>query len=205
MSFEARARFVSKALRIGVYGGTFDPVHKVHIRMGRAAMAHAQLDRVFFVVSASPPHKGEAVCAGARDRYDMLCAALAGEPRMKASRIEMDRHGPSYTVDTLGQFAAQYPGSDLFFVVGRDSLLDLPGWRDPEGIMAKARLLVVSRPGIPKDIPQTLEGRFEWLPFEESSLSSTEIRGRIAAGEDVVEYTGAEVLRVIRERGLYGV
>jgi len=194
---------VSNLQRIGVYGGTFDPIHTTHLAIARAALAHAQLDRVLFVVVASPPHKQNEDYAGAEDRCALVEAAIAGEAKFELSRLEIDRGGPSFTVDTLRQLHRDYPGAALFLIIGQDSLADLPSWRDPREILAQARLLVVPRPGAPAPPPRLLEGRFETLPFPESSVSSTEIRARIAGGEDLSALLPPAVERLIRAKGLY--
>lgn len=198
---------MSKREHIGIFGGTFDPIHNTHCEIARAAILHAHLDRVFFVVSARPPHKlepsGDAPSASPEDRYAMVQAALAGERRMTASRIELDRQGPSYTVDTLRAFRDEYPGAQLFLIVGQDALRDLPKWRDPRGILSLTRLLVVPRPGMTSDIDALLEGHYDWLPFSETPLSSSEIREHIAAGVPFGHLVPAAVEALIREKGIY--
>lgn len=190
--------------RIGVYGGTFDPVHLAHLEVARAARDAAHLDKVLFVVSARPPHKRDETTAEPEQRLTMVEAALEGEPDFAASRIELDREGPSYTVDTLRTLRDLYPDARLFLIVGEDSLLDLPKWRDPDSILAMADLLVVPRPGIDREPPGMLKGHFEMLPFEEHEISSTEIRRRLAAGESSDDLLPAGVRGVIDREGLYG-
>lgn len=194
---------MSNLQRIGVYGGTFDPIHTTHLAIARAALAHAQLARVLFVVAASPPHKQNEVYAGAEDRCALVQAAIAGEPKFELSRIEIDRGGPSFTVDTLRQLHREHPGAELFLIIGQDSLVELPSWRDPRGILAQARLLVVPRPGAPAPPLRLLEGRFEMLSFAESSVSSTEVRARIAGGKNLNALLPPAVERLIRAKGLY--
>ena len=189
--------------RIGVFGGTFDPVHNVHLRMARAARDHAGLDRVLFVVAATPPHKRHEVVASAEDRLAMVEAAIAGEPGFEACRIEMDRSGPSYTVDTVTALAADHPGAELFLLMGFDAALDLPRWRDPQGILARARLIVVRRPDCAVRLDASLDGLHEMLPFDASDLSSTEVRERLGRGEDAGDLLPHGVLAYIRAKGLY--
>lgn len=189
--------------RIGVFGGTFDPIHNTHLDIARAALEHARLDRVVFVVSARPPHKKHGPFADAESRYNMVKAALEEEPLMEASRIELDRTGLSYTVDTLAEFQRAYPSSELFLIIGYDALADLPSWRSPETIVACARLLVVRRPGLCEPIPNQFASRSAFLPFDETGLSSTEVRRRIQAGEPFEELVPFCVARFIDEHGLY--
>ena len=188
---------------IGVFGGTFDPVHAVHLRIARAARDAAGLDRVLFMVANVPPHKSGEVAACAEDRLAMVAAAVAGERGFEASRLEMDRPGPSYTADTLRALRAEQPDARLFLILGYDSALDLPKWREPGVILELAELLVVCRPHCDRPLPPVLQKRAVLLPFAEDALSSTEIRERLAAGGDVSGLVPPGALRVIREKGLY--
>lgn len=195
---------MSNPRRIGVYGGTFDPVHVVHLAVARAALQQAALDEVIFVVSAAPPHKHHAVHASAADRLAMVEAALAAEdPRLHASRMEIDRAGPSYTVDTLRQLQGQTPSAELFLIIGADALRDLPGWREPEAILGIAKLLAVPRPGFNSASVGALAGRYQLLDFPEQAVSSTEIRARAASGAPLTGLVPAEVIDIIHQRGLY--
>lgn len=193
---------VREPLRLGVFGGTFDPIHCAHLAMARAAAAHARLDRVLFVVSGRPPHKTEGPCASAEERFDMVRAALADEPRFEAVRIEIDRPGPSYTVDTLAALEHQFPGAELFLILGMDSLADLSKWRDPEGIVRRARILAIPRAGWTPP-PSVLGRPYMIIPFPETSLSSTEVRARIAGGRPVNDVIPPRVLDYIRKKGIY--
>ncbi|MEA3366078.1 MAG: nicotinate (nicotinamide) nucleotide adenylyltransferase, partial [Candidatus Hydrogenedentes bacterium] len=139
---------MNKTNRIGVLGGTFDPIHKAHIRIAKAALNQARLDKVLFVVAAHPPHKSRRkLHATSEERFAMVQAALADEPAMEPSRIELDRDGPSYTAETLAILEEHYRGAKLFLILGLDSLVDMPHWHHPEMILAKADLLVAPRPG----------------------------------------------------------
>jgi len=189
--------------RIGVYGGTFDPIHTTHLDIARTALRHAHLDRVLFIVAARPPHKQGEVFAEAQDRLELVRAALADEPAMEASRLELDRSGYSFTVDTLDLLQQQYPGAALYLILGYDSLVELPGWRDPEGIFARAHILAAPRPGVLAPVPPMLAGHYDLLPFQEREVSSTDIRARIAAGEEVRAWLPPAVERLIRQKGLY--
>lgn len=203
MSYGGRVRFVNNAERIGIYGGTFDPVHRTHLAIARAARDFARLDRVLFVVAACPPHKQYDVFAGPEERFELVRAALADETGMEASRIELDRQGPSYTADTLALLQRENPGAEMFLIIGYDSLLDLPGWYNPQGVLSRARLLVAPRPGIIQPIPSQLNGCYDLLPFAETDVSSTEIRARLASGDAVGALLPGAVERLIREKGLY--
>ena len=190
--------------RIGIFGGTFDPIHRTHIDIARAAQREAHLDRVIFVVSARPPHKREAIQATPEQRLAMVEAALIHELRMEASSVELHRSGPSYTAETLEILAEKYPDADFFLILGMDALKDLPKWKAPERILARARLLAFPRVGESPEPPDLLKGRFQQLPFEASPLSSTEIRRRVAKGGSLQGLVPAETLRVIRQENIYG-
>lgn len=195
---------MNKSECIGVYGGTFDPVHQTHLEIARAAIDYAKLDRLLFVVSGSPPHKRDEVFASPEDRFDLVEAAIAGDSRMMTSRVEVDRTGPSYTVDSLRILGEENPGACFYLILGYDSLVDLPRWRQPEEVLHRARLLVAPRPGAMLPPHPMLENRYDLLPFSQSDLSSTEIRTRIASGDTVTGMLPPAVERLIHERGLYG-
>lgn len=189
-------------MRIGVFGGTFDPIHRTHVDIGRAALMHKGLDRVLFVVSADPPHKGDEITP-ADDRYAMVEAALAREPGLEPCDLELHREGPSYTADTMKTLRALYPDAEFFLIIGQDALIDLPGWRSPQDILDEAQLLVLPRPSEARPIPSLLEGHYEMLPFAESLMSSTEVRRRLAEGDAAADCLAPAVLDIARERGLY--
>lgn len=190
--------------RIGVYGGTFDPIHSTHLEIARAAARHAKLDTVLFVVAAVPPHKRNGVSASPEDRLALVEAALHDEPAMEASRIEMDRNGPSYTADTLIALEKQYPQAAFYLILGSDSLTDLPRWRRPEEILSRARLLVAQRPGAATDAPASLEGKYDVLPITPKDTSSQIIRQMLAAGEDISTLVPQRANDLILEKELYG-
>lgn len=190
-------------MRIGVFGGTFDPIHRTHVDIGRAALVHKELDRVLFVVSADPPHKGGDDITPADDRYAMVEAALASEPGLDPCDLELHRDGPSYTADTLKALRGLYPDAEIFLIIGQDALIDLPGWRSPQGILEEARLLVLPRPSESRPIPAVLDGYYEMLPFAESLMSSTEVRRRLAKGDPATDSLPPAVLAIVKERGLY--
>jgi nicotinate-nucleotide adenylyltransferase len=194
---------VSKEQRIGVFGGTFDPIHEAHLRIAKAALQQARLDRVLFVVAAHPPHKSRRrLHASAEERLSMVEAALADEPQMEASRVELDREGPSYTAETLEGLQRQYPAAQLFLILGLDSLAELPKWRHPERILAVAHVLAAPRPGA-YQIPEILNGRYTLLELEPVEVSSTEVRNRAANREPYEELLPPPVRRYVKKHGTY--
>ena len=194
---------MSELKRIGVFGGTFDPIHEAHIRVAKAALNQARLDKVLFVVAAHPPHTSRGkLHATSEERFAMVQAALADEPAMEPSRVELDRDGPSYTAETLATLKKDYPDADLFLILGLDSLVDLPNWHQPETILAKAHLLVAPRPGT-YDIPQNLENRYTMLDIDPIEMSSTEVRTRAAHHEAYEQLLPAPVRQYVKQHGTY--
>jgi nicotinate-nucleotide adenylyltransferase len=190
--------------RIGVFGGTFDPIHKAHIDIAHAAMTSASLDAVLFVVAASPPHKQQGVGATPEQRFAMVEAALLDEGCLEPCDSEMRRDGPSYTATTLSILQEKYPGAELFLILGLDSLIDLPNWREPEEILSRTHVLAVSRPDESRIIPSALDGKYDLVPFEESTISSTEIRRRVLVNETISNMVSERVSELIESGGFYG-
>lgn len=184
-------------MKIGVFGGTFDPVHVGHLAIAQAALDTAGLDRVVFVPARRSPLKDREPAASAADRLAMLVLATKDEPRFSVSRVELDREGPSYTVDTL---EALRPTGDLFLILGSDALADLAKWRSPERIRELAKILVARRPGAPE--PDAAAGA---RAFDAPCLdiSSRELRARASRGSSLRYLVPDEVWRHIARSGLY--
>ncbi len=192
--------------RIGLLGGTFDPPHLGHLAMAEAAREAAGLDRVLLVPSRNPYHKRQPV-AGYEDRLAMGALLADCHPWLQVSDAERETVGPSYTVDLLARFGNRGFGPDqLHFVMGADSLLDLPRWKDPGRILSLARVIALSRPGFDVgavrwgDLDQ---GRVILVSHLAVDLSSTGIREQLAAGRQPDGLPGA-VFAYVREKGLYG-
>jgi nicotinate-nucleotide adenylyltransferase len=190
--------------RIGVLGGTFDPPHIGHLIVASEALWQLRLDVVRLVPARVPPHKPGGAHADPERRAAWLERAVAGHPGLEVSRIELDREGPSYTADTLEAMAAADPGAALWFVLGADQLAGLPGWRDPERILAAARLAVVPRAGL--DVraiaDEVAPGRADLLDVPEIGVSSSMIRERVAAGRPIRFLVPPEVEESLRREGL---
>lgn len=183
-------------------GGTFDPIHNTHLDIARTALHEASLDRVLFLVAASPPHKNGIIATPAQ-RFAMVEAAIREEPHFTASDIELNRAGPSYTGVTLRELKETYPDSELFLIMGSDSLIDFPNWREPDTILALATILAVTRPGDSSEIPPSLAGHYQLLPFSESDVSSTAVRLKIKKEENVGDLLPSDVCEIIRTEGIY--
>ena len=151
-------------LRLGVLGGTFNPIHLGHLVLAESFRECLALDRVLFVPAGTPPHKTPPGIAPVFHRYAMAALAVAGHPAFATSEVEVRRSGPSYSVDTLEALAGEWPGARLFFLMGSDTFLDLPTWRTPERLGAWATLAVGDRPG--SAFVATFVGRANTLPGE---------------------------------------
>ncbi len=157
-------------MRLGLFGGTFDPIHLGHLILAEQCREACELDRVWFVVAGLPPHKMEGRTAVAH-RLEMVRIAVAGHSVFEASEIEAVRPGPHYSVETLESVRRQRSDDDLYFLIGADSLADLPFWREPARIAQLATIVVVNRPGIAEVDPARLpdfgpvQNRFDGFPF----------------------------------------
>jgi nicotinate-nucleotide adenylyltransferase len=171
-------------MKLGVLGGTFDPPHVGHLRLAEVAIEHLALDKLLFVPAGDPWRKAGRPLTPAEHRLEMTVLAVDSLPRMDVSTLELDRPGPSYSVDTLGELLARYgPETELFFVMGQDALLDLPNWKEPHRIVALAWLAVALRSpgrdldltGLEKAIPG-ISGRLIVLPMSFVDVSATAVR-----------------------------
>ncbi len=183
--------------RVGVFGGTFDPVHIGHLAIALAALDSVPLDRVIFVPARRSPLKDRDPVASARERVAMLEAAIADEPRFQVSMVELERDGPSYTIDTLESLRRE---GELFLILGSDALAGLPRWRTPERIRELATILVAARPGAPE--PDPLHGG-RAFDAPRLDISARELRARAARGMSLRYLVPDAVWRHIERTGLY--
>jgi len=195
-------------LRLGILGGTFDPIHIGHLAAARAAIDCAQLDRVLFVPSAQPPHRGAAT-AGAVDRLAMTRLAVEGEPRFEVSDVEVKRGGASYTADTLSELHGTRPQDDLFLILGWDAARLFNTWHEPGRVNALASVVVVGRPGTEAPGPSELAAagldpeRVIKCFVATPDVSATELRHALAAGESVAGKVPPAVERYVAQHHLY--
>jgi nicotinate-nucleotide adenylyltransferase len=198
--------------RIGVLGGTFDPVHIAHLMAGEEAAAALALDQVLFVPARTPPHKIGVPMSDGEARLAMLALALADNARFATSRVDLDRPGPDYTVDmlTIVRSGLGLAADDtLWFILGADSLADLPTWHDPIGIIAHTRLAVVGRPDHTPDLAALearvpgLSARVDLVPMPLVGVSGTDIRRRVAEGHPIRYQVPDAIEQYIRAHGLY--
>jgi nicotinate-nucleotide adenylyltransferase len=197
-------------LRIGVFGGTFDPPHIGHLILAEAAQAQLGLERLLWVLTPDPPHKRNRSITPVEARYDMLLAAISGNPIFEPSRVDLDRPSPHYALDTVRLLSAAHPGDQIIYLMGGDSLSDLPTWYEPVDFVTACNAIgVMRRVGDQIDL-ESLEAvipglsskvRFIDLPLIE--ISSSSIRQRAAAGQPYRYFLPPVVFEYIRQNRLY--
>ncbi|MGD0382150.1 MAG: nicotinate-nucleotide adenylyltransferase [Thermoguttaceae bacterium] len=200
-------------MKLGILGGTFDPVHYGHLLLAECCRQQRGLDAVWFLPAAVPPNKRDRESAPAKDRIEMLKLAIAGNPAFSVCTYETDRGGVNYTVDTLTHIHEEDPSRELFFLMGEDMLLDLPHWKQPERVCQLALPIVVHRAGmVPLDFncltavttPRRIEEiRRHQVEMPEIGLSGSEIRRRVAAGQSIRYHTPRAVEKYIESHNLY--
>lgn len=199
---------------IGLMGGTFDPIHVGHLAIAEEARDALGLERIFFIPAGEPPHKPAAAVTSAAHRVAMVALAIADNHAFELSRIEVERPGPSYTAETVAELrrAEEAAGrtADLTLILSVETFLELPDWRDPDQLLATARLAVVPREGYPAPDPGWLsehfpgqEGRVDFLQGPRLGLSSTALRERVSHRRSIRYLVPADVARYIEEHGLY--
>jgi nicotinate-nucleotide adenylyltransferase len=200
-------------MRLGIFGGTFDPVHYGHLLLAECCREQCHLDAVWFLPAAVPPHKREAELSTAEHRVEMLELAVAGHPAFAVCRYEIDRGGVNYTFETLEHFRAEDPSRELFFLLGADTFADLPNWRQPEKILESALPVVVRRPGAGEidfavltpfaSAERIGQIRGSQVEMPEIGISGTEIRRRAAVGTSIRYRTPKAVEKYIETKRLY--
>ena len=202
-----------RAKRIGVMGGTFDPIHLAHLVIAEEARTRFQLDEVLFVPSGNPPHKEEGGRLHPESRYLMAVIATAPNPRFRVSRMEIERPGLSYTVDTMREMRRAYgESSEVFFIAGADAVLEISSWKEPEKLLREAAFIVAPRPGhdleaLRKALPVAAEGealpRVLLMDIPALDISSTDIRARVREGRSISYLVPAGVAAFIEKNGFY--
>jgi nicotinate-nucleotide adenylyltransferase len=196
-------------MRLGIFGGSFDPIHNAHLAMARACQRQAKLDEVWFTPTAIQPLKQKGPRATDWHRLEMLRLAIRDEPSWRVCSIEIDRGGFSYTVETLRQIHEELPEADLFFLIGADALHDVAKWKEPREIFRMATPLVVCRAAQPSpDVDQlkllcTTDTKPQSIEMPAMDVSSSEIRHRVAVGEPVDKLVPDAVAMYIARQGLY--
>ena len=193
--------------RVGILGGTFDPVHNGHLAIAEHVRGELDLAEVLFVPAPRPWMKEGRIRADAEDRLAMIELAIAGRPGLRASCVDLDRPGPTYSIDTIRDLRRQLdPGTTLWFIVGADTLVETAEWREPERIFRECTVVAVARRGHPRpeQLPTAHLGHDAlFVDGPVVDVSATDIRERVARGEPIDGMVPAEVERFIREHGLY--
>lgn len=188
-------------VRIGVMGGTFDPIHHGHLVAASEVASAFSLDEVVFVPTGEPWQKPQVTAS--EDRYLMTVIATASNPRFKASRVDIDREGPTFTIDTLRDLRALYPDAELFFITGADAIAQILSWRDVDQIWGLAHFVAVTRPGHRLELPPHPEGAISTLEIPALSISSTDIRERVELSKPVWYLVPDGVVQYIGKHRLY--
>jgi nicotinate-nucleotide adenylyltransferase len=200
-------------MRIGVFGGTFDPVHLGHLILAEQCREQGSLDEVWFIPSARPPHKLDRHLTPFAQRAEMLALAVAGHPAFRLDEIEKDRPGPSFTADTLAELHGRHPDAELFLLLGSDTLPDLPSWHNPGEIVRRAGLLVTMRPGHPLlsgadlrarlQLPEEVPLRLQAVDAPLIDIASRDLRRRAAEGRSLRYLVPRAVECYIQDKHLY--
>ena len=193
-------------MRLGVMGGTFDPIHHGHLVAASEVQAWFDLDEVVFVPTGAPWQKADRAVTPAEDRYLMTVIATASNPRFTVSRVDIDRPGTTYTIDTLRDLKAEMPDAELYFITGADALADIFTWRDVEDLFALARFVGCTRPGYAMDestIASIPADRVTMVEIPALAISSTDCRERTRRGEPVWYLVPDGVVQYIAKHDLY--
>lgn len=200
-------------MRVGVFGGAFDPVHLGHLILAEHAREAAELDEVWFLPSYKPPHKTDRALSRFDQRCDLVTLATAGQPAFKLEPIERELPPPSYTAETLAELRRRHPGASFHLLLGADSFLDLPNWYEPARVVEQAELVVVGRPGFLETLDEAAVGQVIRAIHRQFTLklvgsplidiSSRDLRQRVAEGRSVRFLVPRAVEEYIREKGLY--
>lgn len=189
--------------RLGVMGGTFDPIHHGHLVAASEVQARFELDEVVFVPTGIPWQKGTREVSPAEDRYLMTVIATASNPRFSTSRVDIDRRTPTFTVDTLTDLRAQFPDQEMFFITGADALAQILSWKRVDELFDLAHLVGVTRPGFQLDGKHLPERAVSLVEVPAMAISSTDCRHRVGRGQPVWYLVPDGVVQYISKRGLY--
>ncbi|WP_137814535.1 nicotinate-nucleotide adenylyltransferase [Gandjariella thermophila] len=193
----------STTRRVGIMGGTFDPIHHGHLVAASEVQSRFELDEVIFVPTGQPWQKGHREVSAAEDRYLMTVIATASNPRFSVSRVDIDRGGPTYTIDTLTDLRATYPDAELFFITGADALEQIVSWHRVEELFSLAHFVGVTRPGYHLNDHHLPRGAVSLVEVPAMAISSTDCRTRVATGRPVWYLVPDGVVQYISKRRLY--
>lgn len=199
-------------MRLGLFGGSFDPVHYGHLLLAEQCREQCELDEIWFLPAGRPPHKPVGQLTAGEHRTAMLSLAVSDHPAFVVSRIELDRSGTTYTVETLLEVRDRHPDCELHFLLGSDSLRDLPNWREPARIGTLAAIVAVNRGRVAaaaerewcdRHLPREISERLQFISIPAVDLSASDIRARVRRGASIRFMTPPAVAAYIREQKLY--
>jgi len=194
-------------MRVGLFGGTFDPIHLGHLVLAEQCREQLQLDAVWFIPTGEPPHKPPGGRTPGRIRYEMVQLAIAGHERFRVLDLEIQRTGPSFTVETLTELHQQQPDARFWWLMGADMLRDFPTWREPDRIVTLARIAAVNRGGMP--LPEAIPTRERFghaiddVTIPAITLAASDLRQRVAQGQSIRYLVPRAVEVYIEQHGLY--
>jgi nicotinate-nucleotide adenylyltransferase len=188
-------------VNIGVFGGTFDPPHYGHLIAAQDAIVELELDKVLFIPAAVPPHKAQQPITAPDVRLRMIRAAVAGDQRFEVSDVELQRTGPSFTIDTLKDLHAEHPGDTLYLLLGVDQVREFQTWRQPDEVLQQAALVMLARAGI-EEVPGG-DIVYKTVAVTRVDISSTLVRERVKAGRPVRYLVPPAVEKIIADERLY--
>lgn len=189
------------SVRLGVMGGTFDPIHLGHLKVAEEVAKSYQLDSVIFVPAGEPWQKPTNTLAS--HRLEMTKLAIAGNPGFQLSMVDLERSGPTYTVDTLSDLHIQFPDAQLFFITGADSLESINTWKNADSLWGQAHFIGVNRPGHVLKVPKSPPGAVSLLEISALPVSSSEIRAKVMVGEPIDDLVPKPVIEYIKKNDLY--
>jgi nicotinate-nucleotide adenylyltransferase len=200
-----------KSNKIGIMGGTFDPVHIGHLIIAEESRVNFDLDKIIFVPTGEPPHKNLKNVTSAKDRYEMTLLSIMHNPYFYISDIEIKREGLTYTIDTIRYFKKRYPKSEIFFIIGADSLINIDKWKNSEELLRESKFIVAKRVGIEYSLLEErineINDKYSKIVFSVTTpyidISSTDIRKRVKNGENIKYYLPLDVEAYIKKNRLY--
>lgn len=191
-------------MRRGILGGTFDPIHQGHLVAAHEVAARARLDRVLIIPAGAPWQKRDRRIASAQHRLAMVRLAIVGDPLLEVSEIDVEREGPTYTIDMIDELSRLYPDDELVLIIGADLAPRLITWHRYQDVLARVEVLICSRPEYPLDLSHLPDGRFTIVDIPALAISSTGVRSMLEAGLDVSDVLPPLVHEFIRDHEVYG-
>lgn len=194
-------------MKVGIMGGTFDPVHHGHLVAAEAAREAAGLDEVWFMPSYVPPHKSQGPAAGPEERLEMVRLAVEGNASFRVTDAEIRKGGTSYTYDTMAMLTKEHPEADFSYIIGADMVMYLPKWYRIDELVTLTGFIGLARPGweiLPESLPEHIRSKVQLAPMPQMELSSTSVRSKLREGRSVRYLVPEQVRLYIEGRGLYG-